>query len=121
MKPKLLVLLSLTAAVAGSAALAEFKQVKKESQFQQQIVDRKLVGANGDWTIIKADGSQSGEFNGNKYVGSWKWSGKYWCRNGVIGGRELGTNCQLVEVDGNSVRFIRDKGKGKVSVALTIE
>ncbi|WP_171175770.1 hypothetical protein [Ruegeria sp. HKCCD8929] len=120
MKILTLSLLSLSLAIAGNAALADFKAVKKEAQFRQQIVDRKLTDAKGNWTIIKSDGTQSGKFNGNTYTGSWKWSGRYWCRNGVIGGRELGTNCLLVEIDGSTTRFTRDKGKGKSGGVYTI-
>ena len=101
-------------------AAAEFKKVKKENQFRSQIVDQKLTDANGNWTIIKSDGTQSGKFNGKAYVGTWKWSGRYWCRNGKIGGKALGTNCQLVEIDGNTTRFTRDKGKGKSGGSFTI-
>lgn len=113
-------LLCASLALIGTAVQAEFKQIKKEKQFRAAIVDKKLTDANGNWTIIKSDGSQSGQFNGNAYVGAWTWNGRYWCRNGKIGGNELGTNCQMVEIDGNQTRFTRDKGKGRSGGTFTI-
>jgi hypothetical protein len=115
-----IVTLAAIALALPTLAAAEFKQVKKEKQFRSQIVDHKLTDANGNWTIIKSDGTQSGSFNGQTYVGAWKWNGRYWCRNGKLGGQELGTNCQLVEIDGTSTRFTRDKGKGKSGGTYTI-
>ncbi len=113
--------LPLILALTATTASAEFKAVKKEKQFRQTIVDCKLTNDKGNWTVIKSDGTQTGKFGKKSYTGTWKWSGKYWCRNGVIGGKELGTNCQLVEIDGNQTRFTRDKGKGKDAGTYTIK
>jgi hypothetical protein len=120
MKRIALIALPLVFGIFATTALAEFKAVKKEKQFRQTIVDRKLTSDNGNWTVINSNGTQTGKFGKNSYSGTWKWSGKYWCRNGVIGGKELGTNCQLVEIDGNETRFTRDKGKGKDAGTYTI-
>lgn len=120
MKHIALLALPLIFGLTATTATAEFKAVKKEKQFRQSIVDRKLTTKKGFWTIIKSDGTQTGKFGNKTYTGTWKWSGKYWCRNGVIGGKELGTNCQLVEIDGNKTRFTRDKGKGKDGGTYTI-
>lgn len=120
MKPIALTCLAVTAAIFASTALAEFKPIKKEKDFRARLVDRKLTDANGNWTIIKSDGSQTGSFGGKTYKGAWTWNGKFWCRNGVIGKKELGTDCQLVEVDGNTARFTRSKGKGKLGDPFTV-
>ena len=120
MTHKFFCLCAFSLATIAAPALADFKPIKKAKHFQQHLVGRKLTQDNGNWTIINSDGTQSGAFNGKPYVGSWKWQGRYWCRNGTLGGTELGTDCQLVERDGNIARFTRDKGKGRVGNPFTI-
>lgn len=120
MKPIAFSATCLTAVCMATMAFADFKPIRKEALFRSLVVDHKLTDGNGNWTTIASDGSQKGNFNDKQYVGSWIWKGRFWCRNGVIGGKELGTNCQLVEVDGNLIRFTRDKGKGQSGGVYTI-
>lgn len=103
-----------TALVAGPAS-AGFKWIKKEADFRQMIVGKKLVAESG-WSIAHPDGRLVGKFKPGKLRGNWLWQGRYWCRNALVGGKELGTNCQKVEIDGNTMRLTRDKGKGKVTL-----
>ena len=61
---------------------------------------------------VSPDGKISGRAFGQKVTGDWKWQGGYFCRDLYVGGDELGANCQLVQVNGNTVRFTSDRGQG---------
>ncbi|RBW52248.1 hypothetical protein DS906_21260 [Ruegeria sp. A3M17] len=67
--------------------------------------------------VANADGTVSAKLtSGKKFRGSWVWDKKFRCRNGVLDGRALGTDCQVWEIDGSSARMTRKKGKGKPTV-----
>lgn len=108
----------LVAALATPAA-AEFKRIATEKQMRDLVVGKKLATSNG-YSVANADGTMTGEFGGKKFSGAWKWSGKFFCRNGVLGGKEIGSDCQVWEIDGNQLRYTRQKGKGD-SVIATIK
>lgn len=104
-----------TIMLLSGPAVAGYKWVKSENDFRQLVVDRKLVSDVG-WSVAHTNGKLSGKFTHGKLSGSWLWHGRYFCRNGVIAGKALGTDCQKVEIDGSTLRMTRDKGKGKVVV-----
>ncbi len=54
--------------------------------------------------------------SGKKFSGNWVWNKNFWCRNGILDGKELGTDCQIFEIDGTSVRMAREKGKGSTTI-----
>lgn len=106
---------ALSLAVTSPAA-AEFKRIKNEKQMLQLVAGKKLVSDAG-YSFIYADGTLKGKFNGQNFSGSWLWSGRFWCRNGVLGGQEIGSDCQVWEIDGDKLRYTRKKGKGDAVVA----
>jgi hypothetical protein len=98
--------------MVGTAASAQsFKQVKTEKEFREQIVDRKLLGEVG-WMRVKSDGKTEGHILNQKFRAAWVWANKMYCRNAVLGKRDLGTDCQVVKLSGDQVQFIREYGKG---------
>ena len=102
-----------------SIASADYKRIREAADFNAQVVGKKIT-FDGGWGIVHADGKTNGlvtKPKKSKYYGSWVWKGGYYCRNLVIGGKETGTNCQKIEVDGNKLRMTRDKGKGRVTDA----
>lgn len=103
---------------SGSLAQAEsWKTIKTEADFRSKVVGQNLVW-NGNSGIINADGTAKGKLaKHGKYYGKWVWSGRFYCRNFVINGKESGTNCAKVQVSGSGVRFVNDKGKGRVTTA----
>ncbi len=103
--------------VSAAPTLAEnFKRIKKAEDFNAMVVGKKLTWDDGTG-IVNADGTTSGKTNSvGKYYGNWVWQKGYYCRNLIIKGKETGTNCQKVEVDGANARFTRDKGKGRVTM-----
>jgi len=104
----------------GGVVHADYKRIKTADQFNAEIVDKKLIDENGNIFIANADGTISSKLKGGKkFSGSWVWNKKFWCRNGILDGKALGTDCQKFEIDGNSVRMTREKGKGS-SVIYTL-
>lgn len=115
MKPNYILPLALAVAVVGTSATADFKRITTEAEYVQAFVGKTLIDENGHRYTISADGKFSDKLkDGTKVRGAWQWSRKFWCRNAVVGDREIGTDCQTIEVDGNKYRFTRKKGKGQV-------
>ncbi len=109
--------LACLAAFAATPLLAEFKQVRTEAEYIEKFVGKTLVDPDGNTFRVTADGKLTGKLtNGDKVRGAWKWNRRFWCRNVIVGGRELGTDCQKIEVDGNQYRLTRKKGRGEVRV-----
>ncbi len=93
------------------AARAEAKEIRKKQQFLEALAGKKLVSGE-TWFVISADGKISGVGrNKAKVVGAW--NRRYWCRNVIVGDKQLPEDCQKVSIDGNQVTFTRDKGKGE--------
>lgn len=104
--------LTLAFILAATPGLAgTLKPIKTESQFRQLVVDRKIVHENGTWFLISGDGKIKGKVGKDKLNGVWQWSGKYFCRNAVLGKKELGSDCQVLKTDGSRLQFNRKKGK----------
>ena len=49
---------------------------------------------------------------GAPVTGAWTWQGGYFCRDLFWNGDDLGYNCQLVEENGDTLRFTSDQGSG---------
>ena len=107
--------LSVLVTVPTLVTADSFKRTSKEADFVAQVVGRTLVFVHGT-AIVRANGKTDGKLKQTgKYHGAWVWRGGYYCRNLVISGKETGTNCQKVEIDGNKLRMTLDKGKGRVT------
>lgn len=116
-RSKFIAIAFFTSLALASPLAADFKRIKSEAEFVSAFAGKTLVDENGGTYVIEADGTMSGKApNGNKIRGAWQWSGRFWCRNVVVGTNELGTNCQTWEVDGSNYRVTRDKGRGKATV-----
>ena len=61
---------------------------------------------------MSPDGDIRGRALGGPVNGDWRWQDGYFCRDLVWGERDLGPNCQMVEVKGNRIRFTSDFGRG---------
>jgi hypothetical protein len=94
----------------------EFIRIPDRSAFLSQVVgkDLRLKGygpINVSLTVLP-DGEIEGRGLGRPVTGVWRWQDGYFCRDLYWGQRDLGPNCQAVQVQGQTVRFIADQGKG---------
>ena len=65
---------------------------------------------------VRADGSITGRAAGWDISGSWNWENGYFCREMDWSGTVIEYNCQLVEVNGDRIRFTVDQGAGDDAV-----
>ncbi|MFY9238222.1 MAG: dihydrodipicolinate reductase [Roseovarius sp.] len=104
--------IALPLAFSAPAKAEEFSTVQQEEKFVSLVDGRKLTrfGINLD---VTPDGRIVGRAFGRDVTGAWKWNAGYFCRDLFWGDRDLGPNCQMVKVQGNTIRFISDKGTGQ--------
>ncbi|MCD1626719.1 dihydrodipicolinate reductase [Seohaeicola saemankumensis] len=117
MKPAILISsLFLSVANVSFAMAEEFTPIPDRSTFLSQVVgkDLRLKGygpINVSLTVLP-DGEIEGRGLGRPVTGAWRWQDGFFCRDLYWGQRDLGPNCQAVQVQGLTVRFIADQGKG---------
>ncbi|MEP3785407.1 hypothetical protein [Ascidiaceihabitans sp.] len=102
---------------SGVPALADnFKRIKTSEEFSALVVGKKITWPGGT-AFIRPNGKTDGRLKKQgKYVGNWTFTKGFYCRNLVIKKEATGTNCQIVEIDGNKLRFTRDQGKGATNI-----
>ncbi|MEM9581531.1 MAG: dihydrodipicolinate reductase [Pseudomonadota bacterium] len=105
--------LTIASAIALPAtAKAGFVPVKTKTEFLKIIQGKNLKYSGASIHLSKA-GKIIGRAYGKKVSGTWQWKGNMFCRSIIWGSRDLGPNCEVVKVDGKTLRFITDHGKGK--------
>ena len=104
--------LALLMCLMATPALAEgFERVNQKDGFLSLVKDRKLTRL-GIRLRVSDNGKITGRAFGQKVTGDWKWQEGYFCRDLFVGGDELGANCQMVQVRGDTLRFTSDRGEG---------
>jgi hypothetical protein len=76
------------------------------------LVNGKNLTALGVSLTVSPSGAIGGRAFGSDVTGSWTWSDGYFCRTLKAGSRIFARNCQVVQQNGNRIRFIADKGSG---------
>ena len=95
-------------------------RITSEQEFRDQIAGKKLVNKNG-YAIVHEDGTLSGEFKNKRLTGTWSWEDQYYCRTVKLGEKDLGHDCQVIEVSGDTMTFKGKKGKRKKGATYQIE
>jgi hypothetical protein len=75
-------------------------------------VGGKSLTSLGVSLTVSPSGNISGRAFGSTVSGTWTWNNGYFCRTLKAGSKVLARNCQLVQQNGNRVRFFADKGAG---------
>lgn len=98
--------------VATPLAADTFQPVTEQAEFVRLVADRDLTRF-GIRLNVSPSGEIEGRAFGRKVTGAWQWQGDYFCRELYVGSDDLGgPNCQLVLKNGETLRFIADKGEG---------
>ncbi len=101
-----------TILLVSPASAEGFLKVDDKNMFVSLMQDRALKRL-GITVQVTEDGRINGRAFGYDVSGVWNWEGGYFCRDLSWGGDPLGFNCQMVQVNGNTVRFISDRGAGQ--------
>lgn len=105
------------ALLATAPAVAEqFTPIPDENAFLSTVVGKDLrLKGYGPIVVrlnVKPDGEITGRGLGWPVTGAWRWQDGLFCRDLNWGGSDLGQNCQAVLVQGQTIRFVSDAGKG---------
>ena len=95
----------------NSAAAEEFDIVQSRDTFVG-LIDQRELTRFGIRLTVAPDGDISGRAFGTPVTGEWDWNGGYFCRDLFWGETNLGSNCQSVQVRGDTLRFTTDRGEG---------
>jgi hypothetical protein len=106
-----LLFLALLAALATPAMADGYARVTDRGAFINLVGGKNLTSL-GVSLIVSPTGSISGRAFGSTVSGAWTWNDGYFCRTLKAGSKVFARNCQLVQQNGNRVRFIADKGAG---------
>ncbi len=99
--------------LAATPALA-FDRIADRAAFLSAVEGRTL-SAFAVRLKVAGDGTLSGRAFGRDVVGTWTWEDGYFCRTMQAGDRLFDRNCQLVERDGDTLRFTADRGAGDIA------
>lgn len=109
---RLVLALALCVSAALPVGAETFRIVESRAGFLS-LVGGKSLTRTGVTLAVSPAGKISGQAFGRRVSGAWRWDGRYFCRDLTFGQRNLGPNCNLVQVRGRTVRFIEDKGAGQ--------
>ena len=98
-------------AMALPIGAAAFERVEDRDTFVDLVSDRDLKRF-GITLQVSENGAIQGRAFGQDVTGQWRWSNGYFCRDLYYGSRDLGPNCQTVEIKGETMRFTSDQGAG---------
>lgn len=89
-----------------------FRTVESRDTFLGLVTGKSLTRFGVSLDVSPA-GRISGRAFGRDVRGAWRWDGGYFCRDLSFGQQDLGPNCQVVQTDGRTLRFIADRGAGE--------
>ena len=100
-------------------AFADFRQIAEKDEFLDAVTNRDLTRLGVRLTVTPS-GDIRGRAFGKDVTGNWRWEGNYFCRELYYGSDPLEPNCQLVARNGDTLRFVSDRGDGR-SADLNLE
>lgn len=107
-----LAIIALLSTILAAPALADgFSKISNRADFVS-LIDGRDLKRFGIKLNVTPDGKISGDAFGREVLGAWQWNAGYFCRDLFWGKRDLGPNCQTVQVQGGTMRFIADRGEG---------
>jgi len=108
---------SIALAIALPSAAVAFDRISDRDAFMSAVAGKDLkIGLYGLTLNVQPDGTIVGKAMGWDISGSWSWENGYFCRDMDWSGTSIEYNCQLVELDGDRIRFTVDQGAGDDAV-----
>lgn len=97
--------------VTESSAANAFTKIDRADEFVAAVNGKELT-RTGIRLTVTPGGEIVGRAFGRPVTGDWTWENGYFCRDLAWGKRDLGYNCQMVQVEGTALRFTSDRGQG---------
>lgn len=108
---------SLALIIAVPNAAFAFERISDRNAFVDAVGGKDLrISLYGLTLNVEPDGTIEGKAMGWDISGSWSWENGFFCRDMDWSGRSIEYNCQLVERDGDRIRFTVDQGAGDDAV-----
>ena len=109
--------LTFTVLATTPVAAVAFERIADRSTFVNTVDGKDLKIALYGLTLnVRDNGTITGRAAGWDISGSWSWENGYFCRDMDWSGYAIDYNCQLVEVNGDRIRFTVDQGAGDDAV-----
>ncbi len=97
----------------ATPSLADFQKVTEKEAFLGVLDGRALnIGLFNLAITVLPNGQITGSAVGWDITGTWNWQDGLFCREMDWSGMPVDYDCQLVETDGNQMRFTSEAGKG---------
>jgi hypothetical protein len=106
-----LAVLAVLATLASPAVAGDYTRVTDRGVFVNLVSGKSLTSLGVSLTVSPS-GNISGRAFGSDVIGAWTWNNGYFCRTLKAGSKVFTRNCQVVQTNGNRIRFIADKGAG---------
>lgn len=97
--------------ILSTAPALAFERITERGAFVGAVEGRQLTTL-GITLEVLADGRIAGRAFGRDVTGTWDWRNGLFCREMAAGSRSFPPNCQVVQRDGTTLRFIADEGQG---------
>ena len=108
------VILAAIFAVSVPTIASAFERISDRTTFVNTVGGQELkIAVYGLTLQVRPDDTITGRAMGSDITGSWVWDGGYFCRDMDWSGTPIEYNCQLVELDGDRIRFTVDQGAGQ--------
>ena len=109
--------LSMALMAAFPIASHAFERISDRATFVNTVGGKDLKIALYGLTLnVRDNGTITGRAAGWDITGSWSWEDGYFCRDMDWSGYPIEYNCQLVELNGDQIRFTVDQGAGDDAV-----
>ena len=108
------ILLAALTILAAPAQAEGYARITDRAAFVDLVGGRTLKSL-GVSLVVTAAGDIGGRAFGRDISGQWTWDDGLFCRTMQAGDRAFALNCQVVERQGDRIRFIADRGKGDVA------
>ena len=104
----------LAAAVHAQSDNGPFEVVSDYATFEARLIGPKIADMADDanYFVIVPDGTIEGTWFGKEMIGAWRWEDGYFCRT-LSAPRPAPEDCQEWAIGGETVRLVRDRGKGE--------
>lgn len=103
--------LLLSLALAAPLPALAFERVSQRGDFMTLVQGRTLHSLGVSLRVLP-EGRIEGRAFGADVQGRWQWRDGFFCRELFAAGRAYPMNCQAVAVEGTTLRFTADRGRG---------